>query len=328
MNSFNFNFLFLFILIGCNVHYKKDFDKFSTGMEHSFNDFEYANNKKIEIEEREILEREKRDQLANENKIRSSIKEFKSQIEYYRDKFQYKIKRLEEEIEEETQNLNFFVKEGHKRSRAPNVYQFHQDEIIRLTNEKKEVSFSRKSYIQLKDNSIKHHKVYIDAIEAAFPNIKYKLIEWKNSNIERYKANIERYKANIERYTNGIKMLYEIENKDLDDEALIVKFRSEFYKLEDDNMIEENKNLVEIWKEDIENCQYSIISYEVDYNRYNNLKSEVDSLEALNLILQDIKNSIEEKKLEINMLKNRIEEKELRNKELEEKLKEPADKQE
>ncbi|WP_235633175.1 hypothetical protein [Borreliella mayonii] len=80
-------------------------------------------------------------------------------------------------------------------------------------------------------------------------------------------------------------MLYEIENKDLDDEALIVKFRSEFYKLEDDNMIEENKNLVEIWKEDIENCQYSIISYEVDYNRYNNLKSEVDSLEALNLIL-------------------------------------------
>ncbi len=74
--------------------------------------------------------------------------------------------------------------------------------------------------------------------------------------------------------------------------------------------------------------QYSIISYEVDYNRYNNLKSEVDSLEALNLILQDIKNSIEEKKLEINMLKNRIEEKELRNKELEEKLKEPADKQE
>ncbi|WP_233189320.1 hypothetical protein [Borreliella burgdorferi] len=233
--------------------------------------------------------------------------EFEWQVQYYTREYQDEIKRLEKKIEEEILNLNFFVENGYKRVRTMNAYQFHQYEIERLMKEKKESNSSY--YIKLKDDSIKYHKTYTDEIRSRIPNVESRLIELK-------KANIERYKANIERYNNEIKRLHETKGKGLIDKSDVSKFRAEFDKLKYNNMIEENKNSVEIWKEDIENCQYSIISHEVEYNRYNNLKSEVDSLEALNSRLQEIKNSIEEKKLEINMLKNRIEETELRNKEL------------
>lgn len=324
----------LFVLIGCNLHHIKNFDKFSSGTDHSVNNFKYANEKILGIEEIELLERKKRleekekdllerrrrEQLENEAKDRSSLEEFKGQAKYFISEYQGKIKRLEKEIEEETLNLNFYIKNRHKRGGVLNVYQFHLDEIERLTNEKKENNST--SYIQLKDNSIKHHQAYINAIELKFPNIKSRLIE-------RNKANIERYKANIERYKNEIKILHGVEKKDSINKTDISKFRAEFEKLSYDNMFKENKNSVEIWKEDIENCQYRITSYEVTYSEYNKLKSEVstDSLETLNTRLQGIKNSIEEEKLEIKRLENIIQKKELYNKELEEKLKNLEDKE-
>ncbi|WP_233191026.1 hypothetical protein [Borreliella burgdorferi] len=314
MSRFNLNFLFLLIILfGCNLHHRRNANKLLVDIEHSVDDFEYANNKKkLEIEERELLERKerellerrKRDQLVNELRY---AEEFEWQVQYYTREYQDEIKRLEKKIEEEILNLNFFVENGYKRVRTMNAYQFHQYEIERLMKEKKESNSSY--YIKLKDDSIKYHKTYTDEIRSRIPNVESRLIELK-------KANIERYKANIERYNNEIKRLHETKGKGLIDKSDVSKFRAEFDKLKYNNMIEENKNSVEIWKEDIENCQYSIISHEVEYNRYNNLKSEVDSLEALNSRLQEIKNSIEEKKLEINMLKNRIEETELRNKEL------------
>ncbi len=321
MSRFNLNFLFLLIILfGCNLHHRRNANKLLVDIEHSVDDFEYANNKKkLEIEERELLERKerellerrKRDQLVNELRY---AEEFEWQVQYYTREYQDEIKRLEKKIEEEILNLNFFVENGYKRVRTMNAYQFHQYEIERLMKEKKESNSSY--YIKLKDDSIKYHKTYTDEIRSRIPNVESRLIELKKANIERYKANIERYKANIERYNNEIKRLHETKGKGLIDKSDVSKYRAEFDKLKYNNMIEENKNSVEIWKEDIENCQYSIISHEVEYNRYNNLKSEVDSLEALNSRLQEIKNSIEEKKLEINMLKNRIEETELRNKEL------------
>ncbi|WP_215536766.1 hypothetical protein [Borreliella bavariensis] len=322
----------LFVLIGCNLYHIKNFDKFSSGIDHSVNNFKYDNEKILEIEEIELLERKKRleekekEQLENEAKDRYSLEEFKEQAKYFISEYQDKIKRLEKEIEEETLNLNFYIKNRYKRGWALNVYQFHQDEIERLTNEKKENNLI--SYIQLKDNSIKHHQAYINAIELKFPDIKSRLIERYKANIERYKANIERYKANIERYRNEIKILHGVEKKDLINKTDISKFRAEFDKLSYDNMFKENKNSVEIWKEDIENCQYRITSYEVEYSEYNKLKSEVstDSLETLNTRLQGIKNSIEEEKLEIKRLENIIQKKELYNKELEEKLKNLEDK--
>ncbi|WP_418906258.1 hypothetical protein [Borreliella tanukii] len=133
---------------------------------------------------------------------------------------------------------------------------------------------------------------------------------------------IERNKANIERYKNEIEILHRVEKKDLINKTEISKFRAEFDKLSYDNMLKENKNSVEIWKENIEDCQYRIISYEVEYSEYNKLKSEVstDSLKTVNLRLQNIKNLIEEEKLTIKGLENKIKEIELRSKELAEKL--------
>ncbi|WP_346313333.1 hypothetical protein [Borrelia miyamotoi] len=309
-NIFSLKFLFLFILFGCNMNHIGYIDKFSEeGMEHSVNDFEYANKKRLEIEEKELLERKKREQLVNEEKNRYYAKEFERQSKYYTKEFENKIKRLEEEIEERTRDLKFLIEKGYKKVRVMNVYQFHQDEIRRLTKEKKEGnpgSYSLDYYLQLKDNSIKHHKTYIDAIELRIPNIKDQLIERKKFNIERYEANIERYKSNIERYKNAIKRLHEIEErdlinekKDLINETSSSKFKTELKKLEYENIIKENENSIENWKEDIEDLNCRIICL----GQLRNIKAN------------------EEDKLEIKRLENMIIEKELRNKELEEELK-------
>uniref|UniRef100_UPI003B21FE09 hypothetical protein n=1 Tax=Borreliella tanukii TaxID=56146 RepID=UPI003B21FE09 len=320
MNCFSLNFLLLLILFGCDFHHIKDTNKFSVGMEYLVDDFEYVNKTRLEIEEKELLEieikkglkekelleRKRREQLENEAKDRYSSEEFRGQARYCIREYQDKIERLEKEIEEETLKLNFYIENGYKRGWTSNVYQFHLDEIKRLTNEKKENNST--SYLQLKDNSIKYHKTYTDEIESRIPNVKSRLIE--------------RNKANIERYKNEIEILHRVEKKDLINKTEISKFRAEFDKLSYDNMLKENKNSVEIWKENIEDCQYRIISYEVEYSEYNKLKSKVstDSLKTINLRLQNIKNLIEEEKLTIKGLENKIKEIELRSKELAEKL--------
>ncbi|WP_420025563.1 hypothetical protein QIA36_06780 (plasmid) [Borreliella yangtzensis] len=328
---------FLFVLIGCDFRHIRDTNKFSVGMEHLVNDFdEYVDKKRLKIEEKyllekkeeELLEIKRREQLENEAKDRYSSEEFKQwTVKYFIREYQDKIRRLEKEIEEETLRLNFFIENGHKRGWGSNVYKFHLDEIKRLTNEKKESSSMY--YFQLKDNSIKYHQVYIDAIELKFPNIKNRLIERYKANIERYKANIERYKANIERYKNEIKILYEVEKKDLINKTEIFESSAEFAKFKYCDVLEENKNSIEIWKDEIENHQYSIICYEVECSKYNKLKSEgvIDSSVAMKK-LQNIKNSIENYKLEIKRLENIIQKKESYNKELEEKLKKLENKEE
>ncbi len=47
MSRFNLNFLFLLIILfGCNLHHRRNANKLLVDIEHSVDDFEYANNKK------------------------------------------------------------------------------------------------------------------------------------------------------------------------------------------------------------------------------------------------------------------------------------------
>ncbi|UPA14284.1 hypothetical protein [Borrelia turicatae] len=74
-----------------------------------------------------------------EARVRYYEKEFERQTKYYTKELEDKIKRLEKGLEEETRGLKFLIAQGYKTS-GMNIYQFHQDEIRKLTNEKKKVN--------------------------------------------------------------------------------------------------------------------------------------------------------------------------------------------